>query len=71
MLLVVAYFYSLFKMELLFSTLYLVGYPQPPEPAGSPLAEQHNLTYLGLTCCKTPVNRFWLIKNRFGISAHS
>jgi len=36
--------------------MFLVGYPQMPEPV-IPLVHWHKLTYLVLTCCKTPTNQ--------------
>jgi len=33
-----------------------VGYPQTPEPV-IPLVDWHKLTYLVLTCRKTPINQ--------------
>jgi len=34
----------------------IVGYPQTPEPV-IPLVDWHKLTYLVLTCRKTPINQ--------------
>jgi len=36
--------------------MFLVGYPQTPEPV-IPLVDWHKLTYLVLTCRKTPINQ--------------
>jgi len=36
--------------------MFLVGYPQTPEPV-IPLLDWHKLTYLVLTCRKTPINQ--------------
>jgi len=36
--------------------MFLVGYPQTPEPV-IPLVDWHKLTYLLLTCRKTPINQ--------------
>jgi len=39
--------------------MFLVGYPQKPEPVIS-LVDWHKLTYLVLTCRKTPINQAFL-----------
>jgi len=43
-------------MQLYVFCMFLVGYPQTPEPA-IPLVDWHKLTYLVLTCRKTPINQ--------------
>jgi len=37
--------------------MFLVGYPQTPEPVITPGIDWHKLTYLVLTCRKTPINQ--------------
>jgi len=47
----IVYAYHVTNMYQIVCLLFLVGYPQPPEPVL--LAEWHKMTYLMLTCCKT------------------
>jgi len=43
-------------MQLYVFCMFLVGYPQTPEPI-IPLVDWHKLTYFVLTCRKTPINQ--------------